>query len=146
MSIPPGNISAGGVGQRVSVRGGIGVLHRHLAGEGLNACIRGVLEHAEAHRGRVRILGVVGQGLRLHGCEGVHASGTHAVHRVDVTGFGAHVVVCGVDEGGLDLCGGVGGVALNDQGRGAGHIGCRHGGTAEGYRAVTGRYRRGGDV
>ena len=141
-----GNISAGGVGQRVGVCGGIGVLHRHLAGEGLNTCIRGVFEHAEAHRGRVRALGVVGQGLRLHGCEGVYASGTHAVHSVDVTGFGAHVVVCGVDEGGLDLCGGVAGVALNDQGRGAGHVGCRHGGAAEGHRAVTGRDRCGGDV
>ena len=111
------------------MRGGIGVLHRHLAGEGLNAGIRGVLEHAEAHRGRVRALGVVGQGLRLHGREGVHASGTHAVHRVDVTGFGAHIVGCGVD-----------------QGRGAGHVGGGHGGAAEGHGAVTGRHRRGGDV
>ena len=128
------------------MRGGIGVLHRHLAGEGLNAGIRGVLEHAEAHRGRVRALGVVGQGLRLHGRKGVHASGTHAVHRVDVTGFGAHIVGCGVDEGRLDLCGGVARVALNDQGRGAGHVGGGHGGAAEGHGAVTGRYRRGGDV
>ena len=141
-----GNIGAGGVGQRVGVRGGIGVLHRHLAGEGLNAGIRGVLEHAEAHRGRVRALGVVGQGLRLHSRKGVHASGTHAVHRVDVTGFGAHIVGCGVDEGRLDLCGGVARVALNDQGRGAGHVGGGHGGAAEGHGAVTGRHRRGGDV
>ena len=141
-----GNIGAGGVGQRIGVRGGIGVLHRHLAGEGLNAGIRGVLEHAEAHRGRVRALGVVRKGLRLHGCEGVHASGTHAIHRVCGTGFGTHIVGGGVHEGGLDLCGGVARVALNDQGRGTGHVGCRHGGAAEGHGVVTGRHRRGGDV
>ena len=53
---------------------------------------------------------------------------------------------CGVHEGGLDLCGGVGRVALHDQGGGAGHVGCRHGGAAEGHGVVTGRHRRGGDV
>ena len=141
-----GNISAFSVGQGVGMCHGVGVLNRHLAGEGLNASIRCVLEHAEAQGHGTALVSVVDERLRLHGSEGVDSSSAHAVHRVCGAGFGAHIVGGGVHEGGLDLCGGVGRVALHDQGGGAGHVGCRHGGAAEGHGVVTGRYRRGGDV
>ena len=141
-----GNISAFSVGQGIGVCHGVGVLDRHLAGEGLNASIRCVLEHTEAQGHGTALVSVVDEGLRLHSSEGVDSSGAHTVHRVCGTGFGAHIVGCGVHEGGLDLCGGVGRVALHDQGGGAGHVGCRHGGAAEGHGVVTGRHRRGGDV
>ena len=94
-----GNISAFSVGQGVGVRHGVGVLDRHLAGEGLNASIRCVLEHTEAQGHGTALVSVVDEGLRLHGSEGVDSSGAHTVHRVCGTGFGAHIVGCGVHEG-----------------------------------------------